>query len=150
LAPVAGGAAGKVCRASHPSQRIQGIRVLADSLDRWVNTRAIWNQHAYSVTNIDDSGKVPRTSDWLQNWKQPGLNNYRQNSPGEGIVPGAIPDLTVRQAKVTCDPAGPTVTAEVCNRGTEPVAPGLPVAVYAAGPPAELRCTAMTTQKLAP
>ena len=23
-------------------------------VDRWVNTRTIWNQHAYSVTNIDD------------------------------------------------------------------------------------------------
>jgi hypothetical protein len=42
------------------------------------------------------------------------------------------------------------VTAEVCNRGTEPVAPGLPVAVYAAGPPRELRCLATTTTRINP
>ena len=152
LDPVAGpSTAGKVCRASHPAtSAATGVRVLADTVDRWVSTRTIWNQHAYSVTNVDQAGKVPRTSQWLQNWKQPGLNNFRQNSPGEGIVPGAIPDLTVKQAKVTCDATGPTVVAEVCNRGTEPVAAGLPVAIYAAGPPAEVRCTATTTQRIFP
>ena len=150
LDPIAGpSAAGKVCRASHPANAAAtGVRVLADSLDRWINTRPIWNQHAYSVTNIDQNGKVPRTSQWLQNWKQMGLNNFRQNTPGDGETAGAIPDLTVRQAKVTCDTGGPVVTAEICDRGTEPVAPGVPVAVYdSAG---MLRCTAQTLQRINP
>jgi hypothetical protein len=151
LDPIAGpSAGGRVCRASHPGTDVAGIRVLADRIDRWASTRLIWNQHAYSVTNIDQAGRVPRTSEWLANWTQQGLNNFRQNSPGEGIVPGAIPDLTVRQVKVTCSPGGATITAEICNRGTEPVADGLPVAVYASGPPVELRCTAMTTDRLFP
>jgi hypothetical protein len=152
LDPIAGpSAAGKVCRSSHPAgAAATGVRVLADGVDRWVNTRTIWNQHAYSVTNIDEAGKVPRTSQWLQNWKQPGLNNFRQNSPGDGMTAGAIPDLTVKQTKVACTPGGPTITAEVCNRGTEPVAPGLPVAVYADGPPKELRCQATTTARIYP
>lgn len=141
--------AGKVCRASHPGTRMTGIRVLADGIDRWINTRSIWNQHAYSVTNIDETGKVPRTSQWLQNWKQPGLNNFRQNSPGEGSTAGAIPDLTIKQAKVACDAGGPVITADVCNRGTEPVAPGVPVAVYG-GSPAELRCQTATMQRINP
>jgi hypothetical protein len=150
LDPIAGpSAAGKVCRASHPpGAAATGVRVLADSLDRWVNTRPIWNQHAYSVTNVDSFGKIPRTSQWLQNWKQPGLNNFRQNTPGDGETAGDIPDLTVRQAKVTCDTGGPVVTAEVCDRGTEPVAPGLPVSVYdSAG---MVRCTAQTTERINP
>jgi hypothetical protein len=153
LDPIAGSSpAGRVCRASHPATAAAtGVRVLADNVDRWVNTRSIWNQHAYSVTNIDPAGKVPRTSAWARNWTQPGLNNFRQNSPGDGLPPGAIPDLTVRQAKVTCEPAGgATITAEVCNRGTEPVAPGLPVAVYADGTPPAMRCTAMTTNRIGP
>lgn len=152
LDPVAGAsAAGKVCRASHPAtSELAGIRVLADSIDRWGNTRTIWNQHAYSVTNVTEAGQIPKTSNWQRNWTQPGLNNFRQNTPGEGAIPGAIPDLTVRQAKVTCDGATPTITAEVCNRGTEPVAPGLPVSVYAAGPPQELRCQGMTTLRMFP
>lgn len=146
LDPLAGAAAGKVCRASHPG-KVQGVRVLADSIDRWVNTRTIWNQHAYSVTNIDGAGKVPRTSEWLRNWTQMGLNNYRQNSPGEGVTAGAIPDLTVRQVKVTCDAGGTIITAEVCNRGTEPVAPGLPVTVYAGS---QVACTTQTGHRLDP
>ena len=143
-------AAGKVCRASHPAgAAAMGIRVLADSVDRWVNTRAIWNQHAYAVTNINDDGSVPRTSQSARPWKTPGLNNFRQNSPGSGL-PGAAPDLTVKQVKISCDPGGPTVTAEVCNRGTEPVADGVPVAVYDAASPPAVRCTAATTERLYP
>jgi hypothetical protein len=143
--------AGKVCRASHPGPATDfGVRVLADSIDRWVNTRPIWNQYAYSVTNVDANGKVPRTSEWVQNWTQAGLNNYRQNSPGDGQTAGAIPDMTVRQAKSTCEPGGAVITAEVCNRGTEPVARGLPVAVYAEGPPRELRCQTETDKRLDP
>lgn len=150
--PIAGvSPTGKVCRASHPATvTATGVRVLADTVDRWVNTRGIWNQHAYSVTNIDSAGRVPRTSQWLQNWTQPGLNNFRQNSPGDGQTAGAIPDLTLRQGKVTCEPGGAAITVEICDRGTEPVAPGLPVAFYAAGPPRELRCVAQTTSRINP
>lgn len=144
-------AAGKVCRASHPATAAAtGVRVLADTVDRWVNTRSIWNQHAYSVTNVDGTGKVPRTSQWLQNWKQPGLNNFRQNAPGEGVTAGAVPDLTVKRAKVQCGAGGPTITAEVCNRGTEPVGVGIPVAIYAAGPPQQLRCVGTTVERIFP
>jgi hypothetical protein len=147
LDPVAGAAAGKVCRASHPGTRIQGIRVLADSIDRWVNTRSIWNQHAYSVTNIDDNAKVPRTSQWALNWKQMGLNNFRQNSPGSGSVPGAIPDLTIKQVKVSCESGGAVISAEVCDRGTEPVAPGIPVAIYSGS---NVVCQTQTTARIYP
>jgi len=152
LDPIAGAsAAGKVCRASHPAGvAATGVRVLADTVDRWVNTRGIWNQHAYSVTNVDGTGKVPQTSLWLKNWTQPGLNNFRANAPGDGQTAGAIPDLTVKQVKVTCDAGGATITAEVCNRGTEPVAPGLPVAVYADGTPPTLKCMAMTNERIFP
>ena len=150
LDSIAASTAGKVCRASHPGTRVQGIRVLADGIDRWVNTRTVWNQHAYSVTNIDEYSKVPRTSMWLHNWKQPDLNNFRQNSPGAGTTAGAIPDLTVKQAKVTCELGGAVITADVCNRGTEPVAPGLPVSIYAEGPPRELRCQTTTSERINP
>jgi hypothetical protein len=143
-------AAGKVCRASHPGTRMSGIRVLADGIDRWINTRPVWNQHAYSVTNIDEYGKIPRTNQWLQNWKQTGLNNFRQNSPGDGTTAGAIPDLTVKQAKATCETGGAVITADICNRGTEPVAPGVPVAVYDNASPAQIRCQTATTERINP
>jgi hypothetical protein len=150
--PVAGvSPIGKVCRASNPGiNSAFGLRVLADRLDRWVGTRPIWNQHAYSVTNVDDRGRIPRTSQWLRNWTQPGLNNFRQNSPGAGSPAGAIPDLTIRRTKVTCEgPLAARIAADVCNRGTEPVAAGMPFAVYADGE-VNPRCVATTDVRIFP
>jgi hypothetical protein len=148
--PIAGAsAAGKVCRASHPASTT-GVHVIADAVDRWIAARPIWNQHAYSVTNIDAAGHVPRTSQWLRNWAQPGLDNFRANMPADPMAPRAQADLTVRSASVSCEDAGPSVAAEVCNRGSQPTAPGVPVAVYAATTPSKLRCQAQTGEQLAP
>ncbi len=154
LDPIAGpSAAGKVCRASHPGPGTAfGVRVLADTLDRWVNTRRIWNQHAYAVTNVDEGGHIPATSQWLRNWDVPGLNNFRQNAPGDGVGAALSPDLTVKDASVTCTGSGmATVTIDVCNRGTEPVGDGVNVAVYDGKPPgATVGCVAQTMMHLAP
>ena len=44
---------GKVCRALHPpGVGLTGLRVLRDALDRWASSRPMWNQHAYSITNV--------------------------------------------------------------------------------------------------
>jgi hypothetical protein len=45
---------------------------------------------------------------------------------------------------VTCIPCGAPVTIDVCNRGTEPVARGLRVAVYGGNPPSTPGCTTQT------
>jgi hypothetical protein len=150
--PIAGpSAAGKVCRAENPGPTTAfGVRVIRDRLDRWINTRQIWNQHAYAVTNINDAGTVPRTSQWMKNWTVPGLNNFRQNTPGSGTTANASPDLTVKDAATTCNGADATVTIDVCDRGTEPVADGLKVAVYAGSPPGALACVAVTAQPVYP
>ena len=150
--PIAGPSpVGKVCRAVHPGpSTAYGVRVLADRVDRWVNTRTIWNQHAYAVTNVTDSGGIPRTSSWTRNWTVPGLNNFRQNAPGDGQGATRIPDLTIKSVTATCNGADPTLAVEVCNRGTEPVADGLSVAVYAAGMPPTLACVATTPAILGP
>jgi hypothetical protein len=150
--PIAGpAAAGKVCRAENPGPSTAfGLRVISDRLDRWGNTRPIWNQHAYSVTNISDSGIVPRTSQWVRNWTVAGLNNFRQNAPSADAIPGASPDLTVHQAKATCTGPDGTVTVEICDRGTEPVADGIKISVYAGDPPGALACVATTATRVFP
>lgn len=148
--PIAGASPiGKVCRAGHPAGASTGIQVLADAADRWIAARPIWNQHAYSVTNVDPAGKVPRTSAWLRNWAQPGLDNFRANMPIDPAAPRAQPDLTVKRASVACAAAGAMVTAELCNRGGQPVAAGVPVAVYLASTPSRLRCQAQTAELVA-
>lgn len=93
---------------------------------------------------------MPRTSQWLRNWVQPNLNNFRQNSPGSGLGAGASPDLTAHAATITCIPGGARVTVNVCNRGTEPVARGLTVSVYGGNPPGALGCQAQTIGTLVP
>jgi hypothetical protein len=120
---------GNTCRAPHP-HGLQGIRVYGDAKDRWVESRQIWNQHAYAVTNVNEDGTIPTTSTWAQNWATTGLNNFRQNVPGEaGGNP--IGDLTA-QAGVffTCNGAAAVFQEPVCNRGTAPVAAGVVVGFY--------------------
>ncbi len=75
----------------------------------WVGTRTIWNQHAYSVTNICDSARqrlrcrrtstAPLPASTKQNWKLPWLNNFRQNVQDKGIFDA--PDVTV-SVTVSC------------------------------------------------
>ena len=76
----------------------------------------------------------------------------RSTLPGPVVMTSIcpVPTITVKQAKVTCDAGGPAVTAEVCNRGTEPVARGVPVTVYDNANPPMARCTAQTDQRLNP
>ena len=67
------------------------MRVFGDATGTWVRTRRVWNEHAYHVTNVDEDGTIPANE--LPNWKQPGLNNFRQNKqPGSEF---AAPDAVV-------------------------------------------------------
>jgi hypothetical protein len=77
--PIFGGS--NVCRATHPnSGGLGGVRVLGEKSGRWAGARAIWNQHAYAITNVLDDGKVPKTSAWQRNWTHKGFNNFRANA----------------------------------------------------------------------
>lgn len=137
-----------VCRAVHPADVAQqGVRVLRDSLDRWVSSRPIWNQHTYSITNVNDDGTIPRTSEWAQNHADASLNNYRQNAQGEA-APGALPDITGRLDTDICREADGEETrlvSTVCNRGERAVGAALPATFYL-GPPSEgvVLCTSFT------
>jgi hypothetical protein len=123
---------GNTCRAARPIGTL-GIRVYRDGADRWVNSRRIWNQHAYYVTNVSESGTIPRSSAMSTNWTDPTLNNFRQNVQGD-MVPGASPDLTTSGSPLVCDDTTANVQARVCNRGTEPVGSGVTVGFFAGDP----------------
>ncbi len=36
-----------------------GVRVFSDANMSWVRTRAIWNEHPYHITNVNDDGTIP-------------------------------------------------------------------------------------------
>ncbi len=128
---------GNVCRATHPnSARLSGIRVLRERLDRWTSSRPMWNQHAYSVSNINDDGSIPQTSSWTQNFLRTDLNNYRQNVQG-GPSSDDFPDITGKlDQDNVCATVGSSVqlTATVCNRGLKAVGADMPATFYRGDP----------------
>ena len=129
--------------------RRHGIFVYGDSRDQWVPTRPVWNQHAYSVTNVGTAGEIPLVA--RSNWEVEGLNNFRQNAQGEGIfnAPDLQVGLEVRLDRCATDQA--TLRARVTNRGNLGVRPGVNVMFYegldaAAG--SEIASVATTTSLL--
>ncbi|WAS92841.1 FG-GAP repeat domain-containing protein [Nannocystis punicea] len=141
--------AGNVCRAVHPpGVGLTGLRVLRDRLDRWASSRPLWNQHAYSVTNVDDDGGIPAISQWPANFLQPDLNNYRQNRQGD-TPPAALPDITGKLGDQSCmgKDGKVVLTSTVCNRGKKAVGANLPATFYL-GDPADgmVLCVAYTSE----
>lgn len=141
--------AGNTCRASHPlGIAITGVRVLRDRLDRWASSRPLWNQHAYSITNIEDDLSVPATAAWTQNFADPELNNYRQNRQGAASAE-ELPDITGKLDDTACAAGENTLSllGTVCNRGLKVVAAALPATFYL-GDPADndILCIAYTAE----
>ncbi len=136
---------------SGPFVQEDGFVIYRDPEDRWASSRPIWNQYAYSITHVTDDGRVPRTSEWRQNWTVPGLNNFRQNTQGEtGLL--NIADLTVvlndiAELSTATLPAELTLSARVCNRGTNPVQDGV---LMHFAEDATLVCETATTRLLLP
>jgi len=150
-APPAGtpGGGGNTCRSTHPPGiALAGVRVLRDRLDRWASSRALWNQHAYSITNIGDDLSVPATGAWVQNFSDPTLNNYRQNQQGDATA-DELPDITGKLEDTACTLDGTDITlmGTVCNRGLKAVAAALPATFYLGDPAAgEILCVAYTAE----
>lgn len=96
--------------------KTKGIRVFRDAANNWVQTRPIWNQHTYHVTNIEVDGRVPMRE--TQNWTDPYLNNYRQNVQGGSLF--NAPDLTVEVVDVDGSQCTTSVviTLELRNEGS--------------------------------
>jgi len=137
---------GNVCRSTWTSRA--GIRVYAD--ENWAGSRPIWNQHAYSVTHVDDNGTILPGPMMDRNWEVPGLNNFRQNVQS-GLAPVPSPDLTVEGLPPAdgCTASNPVLSlrAEVCNRGPLPVPAGV-VATFFDGEGGPELCQATTTSVL--
>jgi hypothetical protein len=116
-----------------------GIVVLRDAEDAWAASRPLWNQHAYAITNVNDDLTIPRTSEWRRNHSDPELNNFRMNTQG-ALERLGLADLTVSLARAAdlCEATTGelTLTANVCNRGTNPVPDGARVVFYEGDPDA--------------
>jgi RHS repeat-associated protein len=104
----------------------QGIVVYRGAGLNWANTRRLWNQSAYSITNVLDDLSIPQT--FTPNWLVPGLNNFRLNAflPGQVVAPNSVGDLTVSYLRRDDkDFPGKTVlTARIGNGGASALPAG--------------------------
>ena len=108
-----------------------GILVFGDTNDTWVNTRKIWNQHAYSITNINDDATIPRYM--ANNWET--FNSFRQN---EMLNPFGCTDLSASflRSGRTSLPVSIDLIGRVGNGGALHVVPGVKVSFYDGDPDA--------------
>lgn len=81
-----------------------GLEVWGDPEDRWVSARKIWNQHAYHVTNISESGVVPlqEPKSWLSTFGR-SYNTYRAQPSSFGLAPDLrIENLRASASRNSC------------------------------------------------
>jgi hypothetical protein len=104
-----------------------GITVIGDLDSSWRPGRLTWNQHAYSITNINDDGSVP--ADPVENWTV--YNNFRSGdlSPPDG---DASPDLTLEATTcpANCGAGDIVVWANLGNVGASALTAGATIEVY--------------------
>jgi hypothetical protein len=120
--------------------------VYHDKNEGWARTRGMWNQHAYSITNINNDGTIPAHP--AISWQKPRLNTFRSNVAnnfGDGPSPYAAPDLTLSEANAMCEGSTLNFSAVILNQGAAEVAGGLKVSFYRGNPAQGGSLVGMTT-----
>lgn len=109
------------------NKTISGIRMISGKNKDWANTRNVWNQYSYHVTNINDDLSVPAKE--INHWQT--HNTYRVNLPilAESV---AASDPTASYIRVN-DQGGlnkAEFTVRIGNAGGKAIAKALPVSFY--------------------
>jgi hypothetical protein len=100
-----------------------GVTVWRDKDKRWAGSRPIWNQHTYSVSNVNDDGTIPLMRNIASQFTRPleDPNTLRQNVQGATGVSLQRADLTTWINPVpTCqmgNRAVAKISVNLCNRG---------------------------------
>jgi hypothetical protein len=111
-----------------------GIQVFGDANDSWVSARRIWNQHAYHVTNVTESGGIPVQE--AESWKEYNgriYNTYRSQPRNYGVAPDLqVTAVSVSSPDVACGELGDQliIAFEITNAGDIRVGPGVEVSFY--------------------
>ncbi len=109
-----------------PGGRTAGLRIYGSANDGWVWARPVWNQHAFTVDQVEGDGGIPGHPEW--GWLR--HNTFRVNVARDEEA-HAGPDLSA--GLLTIDFSSPPAMhlgVRVGNGGRSPVAPGLRVAFY--------------------
>ena len=114
---------------------VPGVRVYGEGTGAWATARPLWNQFAYTVSNIDDDGRVPRQERRNlalgHRWAQPGTVKDGKLSPSCAFP---RPDLTASALRIAADASLWTLTARIGNGGARVVGPSVAVSFYDGDP----------------
>lgn len=92
-----------------------GIHVIGDATNSWRPGRPVWNQHAYSITNVDDDLGIPAVPE--DNWAR--YNNFRSGDLATGFG-SRQPDVLLAAGEVCevdCDEGRLVVQVHPGNEG---------------------------------
>ena len=121
------------------------LTVYGDADETWPPGRKVWNQHAYTITNVEDLGDIPTTAP--PNW--PEYNSFRSGDvgrpPGEYVdIQAEIWDVCDRE----CSADRVYVGAWAMNAGNIEAPAGIPVSLRA-GRRGAILATKLTTMPIA-
>ena len=104
-----------------------GVRVISSKNRDWANTRNIWNQYSYHVTNINDNLIIPTQE--VNSWEA--HNTYRANLLLNQNATAAS-DLTTSYLRFKDSGifSPSQLTARIGNAGGKDVAAGTPISFY--------------------
>ena len=119
------------CSENLDNQYNAGIEVWGDASDTWVSARRIWNQHAYHVTNVTESGAIPRREpeSWLS-YHGRSYNTYRSNPRSYAWGPDLEPTgMQFTSPGSACGQLSSQleITLVVANNGDLRVGPGVEI-----------------------
>lgn len=105
-----------------------GVYVLGSADASWMGNREVWNQHAYSITNINDDLSVPAPA--RSNW--PEFNTFRSGDL-QPLSGGALADAIpyARTCEEPCEGGEVVIYVKVGNGGLGQMRGGVPVSLYA-------------------
>ena len=99
-----------------------GVTVIGDMNKSWRPARKIWNQHAYSITNVNDDGTIPKQV--TPNFKS--YNNFRSGdlSPPDGTVTPDLKLQAIEPCTLECKDGKLVVWVHLGNEGASPLTAG--------------------------
>jgi hypothetical protein len=119
------------------------VTVYGDADQSWPPGRKIWNQHAYTITNVGELGDIPNVGN---NW--PAYNSFRSGDVGR--PPSEYIDLRAQILDVCedeCEQGNLYVAARVLNAGNVEAPAGIPVSLRA-GPGGNIVGIEVTTDTI--
>jgi hypothetical protein len=113
----------------HDAENSTGITVLGSANGDWIKARQVWNQHAYSITNINDDLSIPAPA--VHNW--PIYNSFRSANLGAPNQGGRVDTLPIFEGVCTddCEEGSFKVLLRLANGGMGILPRGVPSTLYA-------------------